>query len=381
MKGELSQIAGLILAAGYSSRMADFKPLLPLGGSTAIERAVGSLRDAGIRDVRVVTGWRAEALTPTLYRLGVRVVPNPDYARGMYSSVMAGVRTLGPEVGAFFLLPVDHPLVKHRTIERLIRAFQENEAEVVHPTFLGKRGHPPLISVGCLAGAPSCDPPGGLRSLLSRWEDSALNVEMADQAVHMDMDTPADYERLLAYCSREEVPTAAECEAILLMLKVPPRVVAHGRAVAAVAAELASRLHLKGLSLDRELVQAAALLHDLARTQPDHARAGAEALVRLGYPGVASCVASHMELETGSESRLAEPQLLYLADRLVQEDRVVSLEGRLGTLSHRFAGSPEALEAATRRLRQAETIQRQVEAILGSPLEEIFPSVSSGGAA
>ncbi len=220
MKRELSRIAGLILAAGYTSRMGEFKPLLPLGGLTAIERAVSALRDGGIEDVRVVVGWRAEDLAPVLDRLGVSAVVNPDFEAGMYSSVMVGFRSLEPEKQAFVLLPVDNPLVKARTVRDLVRGYLETEAAVVYPRFLGRRGHPPVISISCLSGAPASDPPGGLRSVLARYEDAALDVDVADQGTVMDMDTRSDYEDLKRYCAREDTPTDLEREALLRLRRL-----------------------------------------------------------------------------------------------------------------------------------------------------------------
>jgi molybdenum cofactor cytidylyltransferase len=210
MKRDSAGIVGLVLAAGYSSRMVDFKPLLPLGESTVIETAVGSLLAAGIADVRVVVGWRANDLLPTLGRLDVTPVYNPDYATGMYSSVMAGVRTMGPEVRSFLLLPADNPLVKPHTVRELVRHYLESEAAVVYPCFRHRRGHPPIVSTSCLSDAPESDPPGGLRAVLSRYEESALNVEVADQGIVMDMDIPADYQAMLSYCAREGVPREKE---------------------------------------------------------------------------------------------------------------------------------------------------------------------------
>lgn len=71
-------VTAVVLAAGYSSRMGEFKPLLPLGEVTVLERVVTLFHDAGISDVRVVTGHREADLKPRLERLGARAVANPD---------------------------------------------------------------------------------------------------------------------------------------------------------------------------------------------------------------------------------------------------------------------------------------------------------------
>ncbi len=136
------------LAAGTSSRMERFKPLAPLGSSTLIGEAVSGFRAAGISEVRVVVGHRADELTPVLERLNVRWVFNAEHQRGMFSSVMAGVASFEPGVGAY------DPM----------------NPKVVYPQFDGKRGHPPLVPAVWLAGELSPENPGGLQTVPERHE-------------------------------------------------------------------------------------------------------------------------------------------------------------------------------------------------------------------
>jgi molybdenum cofactor cytidylyltransferase len=195
--------AALILAAGYSSRLGGWKPLQPLKGSNFIEVAVQRFRAAGVKDIRVIAGHRAEELSPVLSKLEVKQIYNPDYHRGMFASVRAGVRSLEPVIAAFFLLPVDIPLVKPHTIMALMQAYHRSGSLIVYPCFQGRRGHPPLISLACVAALPS-DCEGGLRAFLSRYHKEALDLEVRDEAVLLDCDTPEDYRQLQAYASKED---------------------------------------------------------------------------------------------------------------------------------------------------------------------------------
>jgi len=86
--------AAIVLAAGFSSRMGAFKPLLPFGERTVVAHVVANLRAAGLQRIHVVTGFEAENLAPELNRLGVTRAHNPDFAKGMFSSVRAGVASL-----------------------------------------------------------------------------------------------------------------------------------------------------------------------------------------------------------------------------------------------------------------------------------------------
>jgi uncharacterized radical SAM superfamily Fe-S cluster-containing enzyme/CTP:molybdopterin cytidylyltransferase MocA len=190
-------LAALVLAAGYSSRMGEFKPLLPIGSSTAIERAIDVFLAAGIADVTVVTGHRAEDLRSVLQRKGVREVFNPDFDKGMYSSVVAGARSLRLGVSACFVLPADMPLVLPGTVQSLASAFGKVPASVLYPMFQERRGHPPLIRRDVLEEALQAEPADGLRGLLARRR-AVREIEVADEGIHLDMDTPADLDRLRA---------------------------------------------------------------------------------------------------------------------------------------------------------------------------------------
>jgi CTP:molybdopterin cytidylyltransferase MocA len=202
-----ANVCALILAAGHSSRMGTFKPLLPLRGTTILERAISCFTEAGIQSIKVVVGYKARLITPTLDQLGVQRVLNEQYENGMFSSVLAGTGSMDPGVEAFFLLPVDLPLVKPKTIEALWENFCNGNSRVIYPCFQGRRGHPPLISTACIPKDLSSDFPGGLRAFLTRYEIVAKDVEVPDEAILMDCNTMADYEKLKAYALREGITT------------------------------------------------------------------------------------------------------------------------------------------------------------------------------
>lgn len=206
--------AGVVLAAGFSSRMGEYKPLLPIGGRPTVERAAYCLLDAGVCDVRVVVGHRADELMPLLDRLPVTVVENPRYREGMFSSLVAAVRTFGHPGGdcadkggsaplhAFFMLPVDVPLVAPSTIRQMSRAFVEctSSPSVAYPVYGGRRGHPPLISVALRERILTFDGDGGMRALLKMVAceafDRVADIPVDDPAIHLYMDTPNDYRAL-----------------------------------------------------------------------------------------------------------------------------------------------------------------------------------------
>jgi molybdenum cofactor cytidylyltransferase len=367
-------LAAIVLAAGYSSRMGKFKPMLPLDSATAFELCIGMFRSAGVTEVIAVLGHRADELRSLAEHCGARAVSNPQFEQGMFTSLVAGSRALPGWTRGVFVLPADIPLVRATTVRQLAIAFAARQNGIVYPTFAGHRGHPPLIARSILAEAAQDSTSGTLCSLLARHENSAVNVPVADEAIHMDMDTPADYEALLALAPRRDIPTAAECEAILSGRHVEKLVVRHVRKVAEVAQRLAYTLASTGLDLNLELVQAGALLHDLAKGQPNHASAGASILRAMEYPRVAEIVAAHTDL--ASYSTLDESAIVYLADKLVRGEKEVTIAERFQPALDRFGNNPVALQAAQKRKNVAFEVALAVAARLGAPLSTAMDAAS-----
>lgn len=186
-------VSAIILAGGYSMRMKQFKPLLPLGDSTVIENTINVFRNSGVRDITVVIGYRAKDLIVLLDSMGVKWVYNQNYSEGMYSSVVAGVCSLPAYTDGFFLLPADMPLVKKDTIEELLRVYNSTKQDIIYPIYKGHRGHPPLISSNLFSAIKNWKGGGGLRALLSKYQQDATQVEVIDEGILTDMDTPEDY--------------------------------------------------------------------------------------------------------------------------------------------------------------------------------------------
>lgn len=353
----------MVLAAGYSSRMNGFKPLLPLGGVPALEAAMRLFREAGLEEILVVVGHRAEELRPLVERAGARAVLNPHFDQGMFTSVRAGAAALPATVAACFVLPVDTPLVRPQTIRQMAAAFERGR--ILYPVFAGQRGHPPLVAADILREAETSS--GPLSALLALHAKDAGDLAVADEAIHLDMDTAGDYARLCDLAPGRAIPSVAECEAILASVAVPEARLAHSRAVAALALRVSSALAGHGTVLDRRLINAGGLLHDLAKGRPHHAQAGAAHLRSLGFARVAAIVEAHMDLDF-SRGQLDEAALVFLADKLIRGTTPVSLEERFATALDRFRDDPAALAAARRRLATAQSVAGAVEAKLGHPL-------------
>jgi molybdenum cofactor cytidylyltransferase len=366
-------LAAIVLAAGASSRMGRLKPLLPLAGVTALERAISVFHDAGIADVLVVVGNRADELRPVIERSGAHCITNTQWQQGMYSSVVAGASALSSSARAAFVLPVDVPLVRASTARQMAAAFDGGAERILYPVFDGCRGHPPLIGRSILDQAAR-GVSGPLSALLLAHEESAIDVPVADQAIHLDMDTQVDFDALAVLAGRRDIPTAAECEAMLACLDVPGPVLRHSRKVTGVACRIAESLHASGLPIEIDLVRAGALLHDMAKGQPKHAEVAAATLRADSMDRVARIVAAHNDIEFSGA--VDERAIVYLADKLVMDDRLVTLDERFRRALNRFRDNPDALAAAQRRKAAAEHIAAAIEARLRMPLITILTESS-----
>jgi molybdenum cofactor cytidylyltransferase len=190
-------IAGLILAAGESTRMATPKATLPYRGRTFLERILQTLGEADIERRVVVLGHQAEEIRRRIEIEAAQVVINPDYRSGQTSSLQVGLRALmadNPE--AVLLCLVDHPAVLAETVRRIVATFRRCGAPVVIPTYQGRRGHPVLIAQQVFAELLELASDAGADSVVRRYRPATQFVEVEDGGVVIDVDDAESYRRL-----------------------------------------------------------------------------------------------------------------------------------------------------------------------------------------
>ena len=192
-------IAGLILAAGESSRMGTPKATLAYRGRTFLELIVETLREGGLERLFVVLGHQAGEIQQRVKIEGAGVLINPDYQSGQTSSLQAGLRALAaddPE--AVLLCLVDHPAVSAETIRMIASAFRKSGAPVVIPTYHGRRGHPALIGRQLFDGLLALPLGAGADSVVRKYRPLTKFVEVEDEGVIIDVDDPESYRRLIS---------------------------------------------------------------------------------------------------------------------------------------------------------------------------------------
>ena len=189
------RVAAVILAAGASSRFHGFpKACLRVGGESAVRRIVRLALNAGCSPVVVVAGPHEPEIARTLEGSPVRLVRNPEWARGRTGSVQVGLREV-PSGDDVLLWPVDHPFVDAKSLSALADA-RERDALAVWfiPMYLGQGGHPVLVrsvAVPVISELSAHDP---LRTVHPKLGAQVRRVVVSDPGVTEDVNSPQEFE-------------------------------------------------------------------------------------------------------------------------------------------------------------------------------------------
>jgi molybdenum cofactor cytidylyltransferase len=192
-------IPAVILAAGFSSRMGRHKALLGLpGGGWFLSHLARTFLAAGCSQVIAVVGpaaMESVAAAAASDSLDVRIILNPDPARGQLSSLQAALSALEADRPRGVLAcPVDQPLVTERTVRLVLDGWRRSRAPIVRPSRAGRHGHPVLFDARVLPELAAANASGGARSVVHAHD--TLDVEIDDPGAFEDIDTPEDYQRV-----------------------------------------------------------------------------------------------------------------------------------------------------------------------------------------
>jgi molybdenum cofactor cytidylyltransferase len=189
-------IAGIILAAGASSRMGTPKALLDYRGETFVGRLVRVL-ETSCKPVIVVLGYHSDVLRRQI-PVTAKIVVNPDPSRGQLSSLQTGLAALPAEADGFAFIPVDSPAVEEATVATLTRAFEQRKPSTlfVIPRQSGKRGHPVVAARSVAAELLALPPTAEARDVVHAHIDRTTYVDVDDAGIFTDVDDPEAYRRL-----------------------------------------------------------------------------------------------------------------------------------------------------------------------------------------
>ena len=190
------QIGALIVAAGMSSRMGEFKPMLSIGSISVAQRVVATLSQAGVSKIVMVTGYNATILERHLAGNGIIFLRNEQYeTTQMFDSVKIGLRYLQDKCDRVLFTPVDVPLFTAKTVKAIL----DSGAPLAVPMCEGKQGHPILISNEVIPEILNDCGEMGLKGAMDRCSVPLLRIDVEDPGTIHDADTPEDYSALVAY--------------------------------------------------------------------------------------------------------------------------------------------------------------------------------------
>jgi molybdenum cofactor cytidylyltransferase len=194
----MTRVAGLLLAAGMSTRLGQPKQLLRYRGSTLLRHAAETALAAGLDPLIVVIGAKVEAMRRELAGLPIVVVENPRYADGQSTSLRAGLAALPTDVAAVVTLLVDMPGVDAPLIQALVAAWQASGAPIVRPAYDGKPGNPVLFDARLLPELARAEGDEGGRPVLRAHAAEVQLLPVAHGGVLQDIDTWEAYDALVA---------------------------------------------------------------------------------------------------------------------------------------------------------------------------------------
>lgn len=192
----------VIVAAGMSTRMHDFKQLMKIDGMAMAEHVAVNFRRAGIQDIVMVTGYRAEQVEKALSYLCITFLRNKDYeTTQMFDSAKLGLACLKDRCDRILFCPADIPLFSDETVDALLAA----EGKLVFPVYNGRNGHPIRIDTDLIPQILEYQGDRGLKGALDSLSVEPVRLSVADEGSVTDADTKEDYNHLMEIHHAERV--------------------------------------------------------------------------------------------------------------------------------------------------------------------------------
>lgn len=352
-------VKAVIVAGGLSSRMNEFKPLLQIGNSTIIEMTINNFKQLGVQEIVVVTGFRGDEIEQKLSKHNVQFVRNKNYeSTHMFDSVCIGLKEI-KDADFVYISPADSPFVQQYTLKMMLAEMDNEDINLIQPSFEGKNGHPLLLRMKAVDNILKHDGTKGLQGAIANMGDDFKNISFADSGIILDADTPNDYFKIIEFSENNLCPSLSLCRKIQDYFQMPDTVKAHSDKVLMVAMSISNRLNKRGIKLDNKIIIASCLLHDIAKGRPRHADVGADWLKDMGYTEICQIVKEHMELKNISKVP-KEKEVVYLADKMVDGNKIITIEEKFSAKEKMYENNCEALKAVKYRKNQASEIYNSI---------------------
>lgn len=193
---DMDHFAGIVLAAGVSSRIKRIKALLYVNGQSMIRWIVHTMQRVGASPIIVVTGYHSAEIEQQLEGEDVVFVRNTRYYQTeMFDSIQLGLSALSGEVNRVLLCPTDVPLVTEQTVQELLAA----NGAFVCPSYHGCSGHPVVLSSSLIPALIDYSGERGLRGAIEAAGIKPTYVAVEDRSVLLNSNTREDYNQMLGY--------------------------------------------------------------------------------------------------------------------------------------------------------------------------------------
>ena len=190
-------ISCILLSAGLSSRFGSPKALAKLKNETVIAHLLNSLLKTSIEEIIVVLGANRDEIEQAIPKnKKIKIAYNANYKLGQTSSFQTGLKAVSPTASGILLLPVDCPLIKPDTVNRLLDFFKKQSPIILIPTYQGRRGHPPIFNISLKAEFSNLSPELGLNTIIYTYEKNVQSFSVNDLGVVQSFNTPDELRKI-----------------------------------------------------------------------------------------------------------------------------------------------------------------------------------------
>ena len=193
----MRNVGAIILAAGGSTRFGQPKQLVAFQGESLVRRAVRAAMEAQCARIAVVAGESIASIEKELRETSAAVVPNPDWQRGLGTSIRCGLQHLLASISdldAVLIMACDQPFVESSTVAALIAKQKKTRTPIISSSYADTLGIPALFDRSCFEALLALPDQSGAKALIESRPNDVTQVEFERGA--LDIDTPADLERL-----------------------------------------------------------------------------------------------------------------------------------------------------------------------------------------
>ena len=194
---ESLNIVGIILGAGRSRRMGlENKLVAEINGKPMIVHAIESVKNSRVNKTILVTGYQREIVERAVQGIEIEIIYNPNFTEGLSSSIKSIGHKLTKNVDAVILCLGDMPGITSTHINSLLKAFKNNpNRQIVIPTYKGRRGNPVLWGKKHFPLLFNLSGDQGAKVLFQNNENNITEVQIEDEAILTDLDTPDALEK------------------------------------------------------------------------------------------------------------------------------------------------------------------------------------------